>query len=137
MIFNALKTDIGIAFTGKIIFNELTLNEGNGMKSDGFVAPVNGFYKFSFSAMSGYQKYGLYTYVRVYKTESWEFSIGDSNEGEQSDGNNMSHTWIWKLSMGDKVSFLVHSVKGEYECYLRADTYHPVNFNGHLLSVEN
>ena len=135
MIFNALKTDGGDTFTGKVIFNELTLNEGNGMKSDGFVAPVNGYYKFSFSAMSGYEKWGLYTYVRVYKNESWEFSIGDSNDGPQSDGNNMSHDWIWKLNIGDKISFRVHSEVGEW--YLRAGERNPVNFNGHLLSVEN
>ena len=135
MIFNALKTDGGDTFTGKVIFNEFTLNEGNGMKSDGFVAPVNGYYKFSFSAMSGYGTKGLFTYVKVHKNESWEFSIGDSNDGPQSDGNNMSHDWIWKLNIGDKISFRVHSEVGE--CYLRAGERNPVNFNGHLLSVEN
>ena len=140
MIFNALKTDGGAAFAGKIVFNELTLNEGNGMTSDGFVAPVNGYYKFSFSAMSGLKKWGLFTYVKVYKNESGKFSIGDSNEGEKSDGNSLSHDWIWKLNMGDKVSFSVQPVKDigdDYECYLRADSDCPVNFNGQLVLVEN
>ena len=136
MIFNALKTDGGAAFAGKIVFNELTLNEGNGMTSDGFVAPVNGYYKFSFSAMSGLKKWGLFTYVKVYKNESGKFSIGDSNEGEKSDGNSLSHDWIWKLNMGDKVSLKAEDTSGR-KCYLRADTDCPVNFNGHLLSVEN
>ena len=130
MIFNALKTNGGLAFSGKVIFNELTLNEGNGMKSDGFVAPVDGYYKFSFSAMSGYEKWGLFTYVQVYMNESWIFSIGDSNDGKRSDGNNMSHDWIWKLSIGDKVSLTVRN-------YLRAQKTFPVNFNGQLVLVEN
>ena len=131
MIFNALKSDGGYAFTGKVVFNKLTLNEGNGMKSDGFVAPVNGYYKFSFSAMSGMEKKGLFTYVKVYKNESRKFEIGDSNEGEKSDGNNMSHDWIWKLSTGDKVSLTVS------DGYLRAGTDCLLNFNGQLVLVEN
>ena len=130
MIFNALKTNGGSKFTGKIIFNESTLNEGNGMKSDGFVAPVNGYYKFSFSAMSGTEKKGLFTYVKVYKNESRKFYFGDTNDGPQSDGNNMSHDWIWKLSIGDKVSLTVRN-------YLRAQKTFPVNFNGQLVLVEN
>ena len=105
------------------------------MTSDGFVAPVNGYYKFSFSAMSGYEKWGLFTSVWVYKNESWKFAIADSNEGPKSDGNNMSHDWIWKLSIGDKVSFEVYDSKGEN--YLRADTICPVNFNGQLVLVDN
>ena len=135
MIFNALKTNGGKAFTGKIVFNELTLNEGNGMKSDGFVAPVNGFYKFSFSAMSGLKKWGLITNVWVYKNESWKFAISDSNNGKWSDGNNISHDWIWKLSIGDKVSFKVKETGAE--TYLRADATNPVNFNGQLVFVDN
>ena len=106
------------------------------MKSDGFVAPVDGFYKFSFSTMSGINKFGLFTYVRVYKNTSWEFSIGDSNEGEKSDGNSLSHDWIWKLNMGDKVSLKAEDTSGR-KCYLRADTDCPVNFNGQLVLVEN
>ena len=105
------------------------------MKSDGFVAPVNGYYKFSFSAMSGYGKYGLFTYVDVHKNGSWIFSFGDSNDGEKSDGNSMSHDWILKLGIGEKVSFNVHSDHGE--CYLRSHPQHPVNFNGQLVLVEN
>ena len=108
------------------------------MKSDGFVAPVNGYYKFSFSAMSGCKKWGHFTYVQVLKNELWEFSIADSNNGKWRDGNNMSHDWIWKLNMGDKVSFSVQPViRDDYQCYLRASPLLPVNFNGHLLSVEN
>ena len=67
VIFNALKTNGGDAFTGNIDFNEITLNVGNGMNSDGFVAPLDGFYKFSFSAMGGFEKYGIDTLVDVFK----------------------------------------------------------------------
>ena len=42
VIFNALKTDGGHAFTGEVTFNRVTLNEGNGMRSNGFTAPIAG-----------------------------------------------------------------------------------------------
>ena len=131
VLFNAEKTNGGNAFNGKITFNQITLNVGNAMSSDGFVAPIAGHYKMSFSAMGGYEKYGINTYVRVYKNGSWEFSIGDSNNGKWSDGNNISHDWIWKLNKGDKVTFEVSSTS-----YLRARSDYPVNFNGELVFVE-
>ena len=40
IIFNAEKTDGEFAFTGLITFNRVTLNVGNAMSSDGFVAPI-------------------------------------------------------------------------------------------------
>merc|ERR1719222_911407 len=131
IIFNSEKTDGGNAFTGKITFNQITLNVGNAMSSDGFVAPIAGHYKMSFSAMGGIHKYGINTWVGVYKNGSWEFSIADGNNAKESDGNNISHDWIWKLNKGDKVTFEVHSTS-----YLRATSVFPVNFNGELVFVE-
>ena len=110
IIFNSEKTDGGNAFTGKITFNQITLNVGNAMSPDGFVAPIAGHYKMSFSAMGGLGKYGINTYVKVSKNGSFAFWIGDSNNGKWSDGNNLSYDWIWKLNKGDKVTFEVHSI---------------------------
>ena len=54
-----MKTDGGKAFTGDIKFNDVTPNIGAAMNGpEGiFRAPVAGYYKFSFSASSGYKKY--------------------------------------------------------------------------------
>lgn len=87
------------------------------MRSNGFTAPIAGHYKFSFSANGGR------------KLANW--SIGDSDNNQWSDGNNISHDWIWKLNKNDKVTFEVQ--RGTYLSGLpRA----PVNFNGQLVLVE-
>ena len=109
IIFNAQKTDGGDAFTGQIIFNEVTLNVGNGMNSDGFVAPIAGFYQFSFSAMGGLHKFGISTSASVDKNGVYQFDIADSNTDDSSDGNNISHNWIWKLNKGDEVTLRAYS----------------------------
>ena len=132
MIFNAEKTDGGDAFTGIIRFNRVTLNEGSGMSDLVFTAPIAGHYKMSFSAMSGYKKYGTSTYVGVYlNLDSLVFWIADDNDGRWSDGNNISHDWIMKLKEGDKLHFVVKSGS-----YLLAKSGHPVNFNGQLVFAE-
>ena len=98
VIFNAIKTDGEFASTRstrKIVFNEVTLNVGNAMSSDGFVAPIAGHYRLSFSAIGAFEKKGINTWVHVYKNGSEQFNIGDSNDGKQSDDNNISHNWIW------------------------------------------
>ena len=125
VIFNAQKTDGGDEFNGNITFNDVTLNVGKGMSSDGFVAPIDGHYRLSFSAIGTMNKYELSTWVKVYKNEVMAMYIGDSNECKKSDGNNISHNWIWKLNKGDTVSFEVNS-----ESYLRSFLTEPVNFNG-------
>ena len=131
IIFNAEKTDGEFAFTGLITFNRVTLNVGNAMSSDGFVAPIAGHYKMSFSAMGGIGKYGINTYVKVSKNGSLAFWIGDRNNAKESDGNNISHDWIWMLNKGDKVTFRVVS-----DSYLRAQPSVPLNLNGELVFVE-
>ena len=101
IIFNAQKTDGGDAFTGQIIFNEVTLNVGNGMNSDGsgFVAPIAGFYQFSFSAMGGLDKFGINTSASVDKNGVYQFDIADSNTDDSSDGNNISHNWTYDIGI--------------------------------------
>ena len=131
IIFNAEKTDGEFAFTGLITFNRVTLNVGNAMSSDGFVAPIAGHYKLSFSAVGGWEKHGINTYVWVSKNGSRAFRISDSNDGSGSHGNNISHDWIWKLNKGDKVTLRVVS-----DSYLRAQPSVPLNFNGELVFVE-
>ena len=137
IIFNAFKTNGGNAFKGKIIFNNVTLNVGNGFNSaDGtFRAPISGHYKFAFSAIGGIggdDTTGIDTWVEVYKSGSHEFSIGDSNNGYYSDGNNISYDWIWSLNRGDTVSLKVYGG----ESYLSSTSHRPVNFNGQLVFVE-
>ena len=131
VIFNAEKTDGGIAFTGKISFNRVTLNVGSGMSSDGFVAPYDGHYKMSFSAVGSFYKKWIYTWVKVQKNGSRVFWIADGNDARSSHGNNISHDWIMELKKGDKLTFELFNMS-----YLRADSNVPVNFNGQLVSVE-
>ena len=132
VIFNAEKTDGGIAFTGKISFNRVTLNVGSGMSSDGFVAPYDGHYKMSFSAVGSFYKEGIYTWVKVQKNGSRVFWIADGNDARSSHGNQISHDWIMELKKGDKLTFEVHS-----RSYLTADSIVPVNFNGQLVLAES
>ena len=120
-----------MAFNGNVIFNDVTLNVGNAMSSDGFVAPIAGHYRLSFLAIGAFEKKGINTWVHVYKNGSEQFKIGDSNDGKQSDGNNISHNWIWYLNKGDKVSLEVNTFS-----YLRATWDNPLNFNGELVFVE-
>ena len=131
VLFNAEKMDGGDAFNGKITFNRITLNVGNAMSSDGFVAPIAGHYKMSFSAQGGFGKYGIYTWVHIHKNGSFAFSFGDSNKDKDSEGDNISYDWIMKLNKDDKVTFEVYS-----KYYLCATSYVPVNFNGELVFVE-
>ena len=132
VLFHARKTDGGNAFTGEIKFNNVTLNIGDAMDgSEGtFRAPVAGYYKFSFSASSGYEKY-LGISVRVIKNERWELSIWDSNNGLGSDGINIGYTWIWYLNLQDTVKLSVID-----SLYLRATKRIPVTFIGELVYVE-
>ena len=101
------------------------------MSPDGFVAPITGHYRLSFSGMGGFEKTGINTWVHVRKNGKNEFEFGDSNDGPKSDGNNISHNWIWYLNKGDKVSLEVNTFS-----YLRATRAHPLNFNGELVFVE-
>ena len=107
------------------------MNVGNAMSSDGFVAPIAGHYRLSFSAMGAFEKWGINTFVIVRKNGKSAFEFGDSNNGKWSDGNNISHNWIMKLNKGDKVSLVVSS-----KSYLRATSDYPLNFNGELVFME-
>ena len=130
VLFQAQKTDGGHAFTGAIKFNVIGPNIGggmNGLKGE-FKAPLGGLYRFTFSAMSGFLKYGLMTFVDVIKNGSAKFSIRDTNQDSWSHGNNIGHTWIWELIKGDTVTFRVHS-----DSYLTADSYVPITFTGELV----
>ena len=120
-----------MAFNGKITFNQITLNVGNAMSPDGFVAPIAGHYKMSFSAQGGFGKYGIYTWVHIHKNGTFAFSFGDSNKDKESEGNNISYDWIWKLNKDDKVTFIVLN-----NSYLGAHSDFPLNFNGELVFVE-
>ena len=133
MIFNAKKTDGGRAFTGKITFNDMTLNKGNGMNgADGtFTSPIAGHYRFTFSAIGGIEKYGIKTWVWVYKSGSFALLIGDNNNSKSSSGNSISYDWIMQLNKGITLSLEVFSTS-----YLCADSWFPVNFNGELVFME-
>ena len=132
VLFRAMKTDGGKAFTGDIKFNDVTPNIGAAMNGpEGiFRAPVAGYYKFSFSASSGYKKYSG-TYVYVIKNGRPELSIWDSDDGSGSDGINIGYTWKWHLNLEDTVKFFVPR-----HFYLCADSVVPVTFIGELLNVE-
>ena len=109
----------------------MTLNVGNGMNSDGFVVPIAGHYRLSFSAIGALGKYLINTAVSVGKNGAYEFSILDSSKGNTSDGNSISHNWIWKLNKGDRVSLFVSR-----RSYLTATSNSPLNFNGQLVLVD-
>ena len=130
VIFNAEKDDGEDTFTGKIRFNRVTVNEGSGMSSDGFIAPHAGLYKMSFSVQGGVYYLVANTCVMVLKNGSHVFSIADSNDHTflDDDGNDISYDWIMELKKGDKLTLKVNSV-----CQLRAGSTNPLNFNGQLI----
>ena len=163
VIFQAEKTDGGNAFNGEIKFNNITLNIGNAIDQEGvFRAPMDGTYRFSFSAATGFEKYALNAEVLVYQNGTYKFSIVDSNNEGWSDGNNLSYSWIWSMTEGETVTFGVSVLADgiipqllaagldqldllsqfakdgiqEGESFLRADTSVPVIFTGELVYAE-
>ena len=121
-----------MALTGNINFNQVTLNVGNGMSSEGFVAPMAGHYKMYFLARGeSWYSGGSNTYVLISKNGQFEFNIGHSNDGKLRYGNNVSDGWIIFLKKGDKVTLQVDRGSN-----IRADSWWPVNFNGELVFAE-
>ena len=86
---------------------------------------------FPFRQMVDLKYMGTWVHVLKNGRKLANWSIGDSDNNQWSDGNNISHDWIWKLNKNDKVTFEVQ--RGTYLSGLpRA----PVNFNGQLVLVE-
>ena len=70
---------------------------------------MDGKYRFSFSAATGFEKYALNAEVLVYLNGVYKFSIVDSNNEGWSDGNSLSYNWIWSMTEGENVTFIVYN----------------------------
>ena len=129
VLFQAKKTNGGKAFSGAIKFNVIGPNIGGGMNGPRgeFKAPLGGLYRFTFSAMSGYEEYGKSTHVVVRKNGSQVFIIADINEDSWSHGNNMAYIWILELFAGDTLTL-------EVQEYLYGASQTPITFTGELIS---
>ena len=142
VIFEARKTDgSATACNGYIRFNEFSLNVGLGMNVADFKAPSTGFYRFSFSAVTGGYGYSgpedggnpSETTVYVQKNGSTQFEILDGNDAHYGTENNLAHTWIWSLTKGETVSFYVATERHGYASTVRCSKTHPVIFTGELV----
>ena len=132
VIFNARKTDGGAAFTGYINFNEIDINIGNGHDGYIFVAPISGWYKFSFFGVTGYGYPGLepnHTMINVQKNYVVNFTIFDDNNENYHVGNNLAVTWIWYLEKDEHVGF---TVTGRT---VQASIPSPIIFTGELIHI--
>ena len=132
VIFEARKTD-GSACNGYIRFNEVSLNVGLGMSAADFKAPSTGFYRFSFSAVTGLRDPSE-TKVFVLKNGSTQFEIFDGNDAYYGNKNNLAYTWIWSLTKDETVSFYVEPKdKRGYTSELSCTKVRPIIFTGELV----
>jgi len=126
VIFGAVRTRIG-NFRGPITYDNLVINLGEGFDigSGMFVVPTSGTYRLSVSAQTGSGKYDI-SVVYVLKNGSHIFSIGDGNK--KDDMNNVSYTWLMKLSKNDKINLSSGN-------HLYTDSSNPVTFTGELIYI--
>ena len=116
---------------GHILFNYFDPSVGGGVSPYGFEAPHRGIYRFSFSASTAsaaswlyYFIYNVKTRVEVIRNDKTVFYISDySSWYSDSVSNNLSHTWIWELRQGEKISFYIDG-------YLESGIHYPITFTG-------
>ena len=131
VIFNAQITQGEDDITGDLTFDHVSINIGVGFNGSlgVFKVPISGFYQMSFSGSSAKNTI-IYSQIYVYNNDAEILRIYDSNEAIGGDGNNLSYTWMMKLSKGDKVRL-------SSENYLHATSTSPITFTGELIYFEN
>ena len=109
--------------TGILSFEEVTINLGDGFQNDHFAAPVDGYYQFSYSGVSGLDaSIETEIYVKVNGNPLW--AIFDSNNAEHC--NQMATTFYLQLAAGDLVQLETSDA-----CYCRQNC--PLSFAGKFL----
>ena len=104
-MFSAEKSSGG-DFSGWITFNDVFINEGNGMDGNSgiFTSPENGYYLFGFKAATSLNSKD-WTRVKVYLNDEFKFQISDGNSADI--WNNIAATWVWGLAKGSTVRLKV------------------------------
>ena len=130
--FSAFKNEGGL-FTGRITYNNVLLNKGNGLSgSTGvFTAPTQGYYSFSFSGQQGeFDNEGV-AGVIVRLNGNNVFTIVDAASKSDRKYDIMSYVFQLYLSKNDKVDLEVPSADKLY-----ADSDFHITFSGHLIYAE-
>ena len=131
--FSARKTDIG-DFTGKITFNEILINKGNGFTGTTgvFRAPTSGFYSFTISGRQNSHNNEGALYIDVLRNGSHEFYIVDTaSNSEHGYYNALSFTFQLYLSKNDYINLEVNPNDIMY-----ASSSYPMYFSGYLIYAE-
>ena len=134
VIFSARKRR-GHNFNGPITYDTIDVNVGDGLQANSrFIAPESGIYEFTFSALTGVEKYetwakskGLGTWIRVYKDGNPRHYMHERNDDIV---NNINSNWMMKLAKGQGVHLWVSIGK------LSARSAFPVIFTGNLLMLD-
>ena len=116
--------------TGALKFPNIVLNHGNGFDGTKFVAPVKGYYTFTFSGQQGHAKESVVAIdLFVMKNGNTVLTILDHTENGSGDWfNNLSYTFTELLDENDSISLQLPS-----NDYLYGSGSHRLTFEGHLL----
>ena len=90
-------------YKGKIEFNDIQVNIGDGMKNDKFVAPLNGIYRFSFNANTN-KAYDGNVEIEVRKEGTVQFFI---KEQSYYYNNNVGFSWIMHMEKMNVMDLII------------------------------
>ena len=128
VFFSAQKTNPQGDFSGRIIYDKIDINFGNGLQTNGkFIAPEDGTYGFTFSALSGNER--SYTEVQV-NAYGYGFVHHYIYDGNNHGSKNINSSWMMRLAKGQEVFLEITNGK------LWADSIRPVIFTGNLLMLD-
>jgi len=122
--------------TGALKFPNTVLNHGNAFDGTNFVAPVKGYYTFTFSGQQGYKDSGANAInLNVKKNGNTVFVILDHTEDGTGDSfNNLSYTFTELLDENDSISLELTSNDYLYGINYGNSNYDwRLTFEGHLL----
>ena len=133
MIFSVRKTKDGDGL-GYLTFDKVDINIGGGFdgSAGGFKAPITGIYKMTVSGQFSHfeNTLPLYTSIAVVTDKSIGFFISDSNTAENTDGNNVSYTWMMELKAGNEVKLF-----SKRDLYFYNYNF-PLTFTGELIHID-
>jgi len=129
IFFSAYSTEEDV--TGYLKFPNIVLNHGNGFDGTNFVAPVKGYYTFTFSGQQGHDKESGAPAIDLFveKNENIILTILDhTDDGSGDYYSNLSYTFTELLDETDSISLVLSG-----DDYLYGNAYHRLTFEGHLL----
>jgi len=135
IFFSAYSNEIDV--TGALKFPNIVLNHGNRFDGTNFVAPVKGYYTFTFSGQQGYSKDSAAPAISLYvkKNGYTVFVILDHTEDGNGDWySNLSYTFTELLDENDSISLELTSNDYLYGINYGNSNYDwRLTFEGHLL----